>query len=226
IGELPLHMQTKLLHVIEDKEVRALGSEQVRRVDTRIIAATNRDLREMVRQGKFREDLYFRLSMFHIHIPPLRERQSDIRGLIHYFLKQARSDADGSYVSEIDPEAEELLLAYGWPGNVRELENVINRADILADGNCITVADLPQYVMKGGSAANTPGTAAREGGLRDQLRRIEGDIVQRAIEEAGGDRRAAAQKLGIGLSSLYRKIEELEQPGLIPDAASSTGRNR
>ena len=226
IGELPLHMQTKLLHVIEDKEVRALGSEQVRRVDTRIIAATNRDLQEMVRQGGFREDLYFRLSMFHIHIPPLRERQPDIRGLIHYLLQQAGPDADGSRVSEIDPEAEELLLAYGWPGNVRELENVINRANILADGNCLTVADLPQSVMRGGSAAGAPGTVAREGCLRDRLRRIEGDIVQRAIEEAGGDRRAAAQKLGIGLSSLYRKIEELEQPGPVPDGVSSAGRNR
>ena len=220
IGELPLHMQTKLLHVIEDKEVRALGGEQVRRVDTRIIAATNRDLQEMVRQGKFREDLYFRLSMFQIHIPPLRQRQSDVGGLIHYFLKQAKSDADGPYVSEIDPEAEELLLAYGWPGNVRELENAINRANILADGSCITVADLPLSVTGTGAGYAAAGSFAGEGFLRDQMRRVEADIVRRALQEADGDRRIAAQRLGIGLSSLYRKLEEFERNGVNVTAVS------
>ncbi|MBI3939124.1 MAG: sigma-54-dependent Fis family transcriptional regulator [Betaproteobacteria bacterium] len=225
IGELPLHVQTKLLHVIEDKEVRPVGSEQIRRVDTRIVAATNRDLQEMAAQGRFREDLYFRLGMFHIHIPPLRERQPDIRGLVHYLLREGGAGGRGPRVTEIDPEAEDLLVAHSWPGNVRELENVINRANILADGDRITVADLPQDITRVGGPQTASGTAfAVQGYPRDQLRRFEADVLRRTLDEAGGDRRLAAQKLGIGLSSLYRKLEEFERQGLIPAPASGADR--
>ena len=139
IAELPSHMQTKLLHMVEDKEVRPVGSEQVRRVDTRIIAATNADLPCCVRQGRFREDLYFRLSMFQIHVPPLRERQADIPGLIQFLLGNLGRSGTASCMKELDPLAEEVLLAHRWPGNVRELENVITRACILAEDNQITV---------------------------------------------------------------------------------------
>jgi transcriptional regulator with PAS, ATPase and Fis domain len=114
IGELPLHMQAKLLHVIEDKIVRPVGSEQARHVDARIVAATNRDPQEMVSQGKFREDLYFRLSMFQIHAPPLRERQSDLRGLIQHLLAGARDANDRPRAVHMDPVAEEILLGYSW----------------------------------------------------------------------------------------------------------------
>jgi two-component system, NtrC family, response regulator AtoC len=214
IGELPLHMQTKLLHAIEDKEIRPIGGEQGRRVDTRIVAATNRNLDEMVRQGRFREDLYFRLSMFRIHLPPLRERTGDIRGLIAFFLRNLQA-AEGREALSIDPEAEEILLAYRWPGNLRQLENVINRAHILADSNLITVADLPPEITRDLPAGGTAGMAMPAGGyLRDQLRQVEVRIVVRTLEETGGDRRAAAQRLGIGLSSLYRKLEEFEAEGL------------
>ena len=214
IGELPLHMQTKLLHAIEDKEIRPIGGEQARRVDTRIIAATNRNLDEMVRQGRFREDLYFRLSMFRIHLPPLRERIGDIRGLIGFFLGNLQA-AEGREALEIDPVAEEILLAYNWPGNLRQLENVINRAHILADGNRITVADLPPEITRAVPGPGTGGMViALEGYLRDQLRQMEARIVLRTLEETGGDRRTAAQRLGIGLSSLYRKLEEFEAEGL------------
>ena len=211
IGELPLHMQTKLLNVIEDKEVRPLGSEQVRHVNTRIIAATNTTLLERVSQGRFREDLYFRLSMFQIPIPPLRERQADIRGLIQFLLRDAKAESGGSRMIEIDPMAEEILLAYGWPGNVRELENVINRARILAEGNCITVGDLPSEIIKVTSPRLTAGTmVAQNGILREQLRKLEVDILLRAIDDTGGDRKLAAQRLGISLSTLYSKLAELE----------------
>jgi|PlaIllAssembly_1097288.scaffolds.fasta_scaffold01053_5 DNA-binding NtrC family response regulator len=209
IGELPLHMQTKLLHAIEDKEIRSLGSEQGRRVDTRIIAATNRNLEEMVRLGRFREDLYFRISMFHIHLPPLRERQADIRQLIDFFLDTMRGGADGRARPAVDPAAEDILLGYHWPGNVRQLENVINRALILSDGGRITIADLPPEITR--SAYGDPGMPiANDGYLRDQLRKVEASIISRALRESGGDRRLAAQRLGIGLSSLYRKLEESE----------------
>ncbi|MBL8289084.1 MAG: sigma-54-dependent Fis family transcriptional regulator [Rubrivivax sp.] len=239
IGELPLAMQTKLLHVLEAKEVRALGSEQPRRINTRIVAATNRDLQAMVQQGRFREDLFFRLSVFQIQMPPLRERRADLPALMRHLLAQRATGGSGAAAADradaaaalvIDPEAEELLASYAWPGNVRQLENVLHRAAILADGGTIRVADLPPEVSRlspaalaatqasalagggssgdgegGGAAAAGPGS---EGPLRERVRRFELALIRRAIEEAGGDRRLAAQRLGIGLSSLYRKLEE------------------
>ena len=214
IGELPLHMQTKLLHMVEDKEVRPLGSEQVRRVDTRIIAATNSNLAERVREGKFREDLYFRLCMFHIQMPPLRERTTDIPELIRFLLRRIKFGPDASREMEIDPLAEEILLGYGWPGNVRELENVINRACILAEDGRICVADLPSAIIRAAPQAATDTAATSEGNLRDQIRKLEAEILLRAISDAGGDRKLAAQRLGIGLSSLYRKLEELQSRDL------------
>jgi len=207
IGELPMPMQTKLLHAIEDKHVRPIGSEQAKQVDTRIVAATNRDLPGMIAQGTFREDLYFRLGMFQIAIPPLRERQSDIRALMQFLMKNAR-DGSNSDPMEIDPEAEAYLLSYSWPGNVRELDNVINRARILAENNCITVADLPGLLVSSiDGRFLTRQEIAGEGSLREQVQRLELDIITRAIASAQGDRRVAAQRLGISLSSLYRKLE-------------------
>ncbi|MGE5096517.1 MAG: sigma-54-dependent transcriptional regulator [Betaproteobacteria bacterium] len=213
IGELPMPMQTKLLHAIEHKYVRAVGSEVTRQVDVRIIAATNRDLQAMIGEGKFREDLYFRVGMFQISIPPLRERQGDIRALVRHLMRNA-SERSGAAGMEIDPEAEAYLLAHKWPGNVRELDNVINRARILAENDCITVADLPASLV----AAVDPGAVARngisgDGSLREQLQKVEQDIIWRAIEACGGDRRVAAQRLGISLASLYRKIADAD-----PDA--------
>jgi len=223
IGELPLHMQTKLLHMVEDKEVTPLGSDQVRQVDTRIIAATNANLAAWVRENKFRKDLYFRLSMFQIQMPPLRERQADIPGLARFLLRNLRPGASGTGAMEIDPLAEEILLGYNWPGNVRELDNVINRACILAEDNRISVADLPAAIIESISQQTSAGTAIGSGGLlRDQVRKVEREIVQRAIEDAGGDRSLAARRLGIGRSSLYRKLEE-SQPGELSgdDAAAA-----
>ena len=222
IGELPLHMQTKLLHMVEDKEVRPLGSEQVRRVDTRIIAATNANLSNRVQEGSFREDLYFRLSMFQIQIPPLRERQADIPGLIRFMLRNLRPSGSGAM--DIDPLAEEILLAHGWPGNVRELENVINRACILAEDNRISVADLPAAIIQVTSPRVSASAAmSSDGSLREQMRKLELDILRRGIEDAGGDRRLAAQRLGIGLSSLYRKMEELQPSASAGGDAPSAG---
>jgi two-component system response regulator AtoC len=208
-----LHMQTKLLHVIEDKEVRPLGSDQSRRVDVRIVAATNRHLAEMVKDGRFREDLYFRLSMFHIHIPPLRERRDDISRLLRFVLSGL---GNGKKQMELDPMAEEILIDYAWPGNVRELENVINRAHILADGERISLADLPPDIARQVPVRESGGIeVALSGGLREQLRRVEADIIVRTLRECGGDRRMAAQRLEIGLSSLYRKFEEFEALGVM-----------
>jgi len=212
VGELPLAMQVKLLHAIEEKQVRAVGSEQARKADVRIIAATNRDLAAMVEQGRFREDLFFRLSAFQIAIPSLREHPAEIRELVRFMLQNGSGSAH-SHGIEIEPEAESYLLAYAWPGNLRELDNVIGRARILAENNCITVADLPAALVN----AVTPGTpvsadGAGEGSLREQLQRFERELINRAVDAAHGDRRQAAQRLGISLSSLYRKLGEHLQP--------------
>jgi len=220
IGELPLHMQAKLLHVIEDKVVRPVGSEQARHVDARIVAATNRDPQALVAQGKFREDLYFRLSVFHMHVPPLRERQSDIPGLIRHLLAGARDASDRPRAMEMDAGVEELLLSYPWPGNVRQLTNVISRALVLAEGDCIASGDLSDEISRSSASMMQAGMRiAQTGSLRDQVRRFEADIVRSAIEEARGDRRVAAQRLGVALSSLYRKIEGLEREGLLSGAS-------
>ncbi len=218
IGELTMPMQTKLLHAIEEKEIRPVGSEQGRRVDCRIVAATNRDLQEMVREGTFREDLYFRLSMFHIHIPPLRERHEDIEALIEFIVDQARAQrGTGAIPMTIDPDAERALLDYGWPGNVRQIENVLNRACILAEDNLITCGDLPAEIAfasgRGGAGASR-GTPIPGASLRDRMREVEAGFVYEMLSLCDGDRRAAAQRLGIGLSSLYRKLEEFEAFGL------------
>jgi two-component system, NtrC family, response regulator AtoC len=228
IGELPLHIQSKLLHAIGEKSVRAIGTEQARPVDVRIIAATNRDLKAMVGEGRFREDLYFRLSMFHIHVPQLRERQADIRALIQHILSRDRPPGAKPY--EIDPMAEEVLLGYAWPGNVRELENVMNRASILADNHRITLADIPAEITRVAvppQPNGMPVASSMEGYLREQLRQFEAGLIRRALEATGGDRRQAAQRLGIGLSSLYRKLEELDKPAgdsAYRDGASRDGR--
>jgi DNA-binding NtrC family response regulator len=214
IGELPLALQVKLLHVIEDKTIRAVGSEQARRADVRIVAATNRDLPKMVADGTFREDLYFRLSVFHIHSPPLRERQQDIPGFVRFLLKRSAARAGDSGELSIDPKAEKLLIAYNWPGNVREMENVLDRAVIMAEEGHITCEDLPAQITKNAAigSAETPVTVFEPSSdnLRDQVRRYENMLICKAIEDANGDRRVAAQKLGVGLSSLYRKLEEFE----------------
>lgn len=209
IGELTIHMQTKLLHAIEEKKVRAVGAEQVRQIDARIIAATSRELPAMVAEGRFREDLFFRLSMFQIAIPPLRERQADIQALIRFLLDRSRGGGD---YMDIDSEAESYLLSYRWPGNVRELDNVVNRAQILAENNCITLADLPANLVDavGPKMLAAPGDLDGEG-LREQLRRKEIEIINGAISDAQGDRRLAAQRLHISLSSLYRKLGGSEQ---------------
>lgn len=212
IGELPLHMQAKMLHAIEDKAVRPVGAEDLRKVDVRIVAATNRNLEEMVKEGTFREDLFFRLSMFHILIPPLRERVGDVKGLIDFLLKELSRETGRTM--QVDPEAEEILINFPWPGNVRQLENVMNRAFILADGSTIRAADLPSDVTRVRSFAVGGGVAVSTD-LREQVRHFEATLIARVLEDTAGDRRMAADRLGIGLSSLYRKIDEYAEFGLI-----------
>ena len=145
ISELPIALQVKLLHAIEEKEIRAVGAQVSRRVNVRILAATNRDMAQMVSQGGFREDLFYRLNVLQIHLPALRDRPEDSPGLLNYFvaLESSRLGLDQRYV--IDPTAEEVLVRYSWPGNLRELQNVIARALVLADDGRIQLSDLPDH---------------------------------------------------------------------------------
>ncbi len=214
LGELPLPLQAKLLHVLEDREVRPVGGSTSRKVDIRIIAATNRNLREMSEKGQFREDLFFRLGMFHVQAPPLRERREDIPGLVRFMLKANKNRFAHTGEVTLDPEVSRALLAYDWPGNIRHLEHVIDRGCILAEAGRITLQDLPRELVEGMNVkADFSSKEKSSGFLRDQARHFESELILRAITDTGGDRRAAAQQLGIGLSSLYRKIEEMEAAG-------------
>ncbi|MGK7346488.1 MAG: sigma-54-dependent transcriptional regulator [Candidatus Nitrospinota bacterium M3_3B_026] len=214
IGELPLHLQVKLLHAIEDKEIRPVGGEQTRHADVRIIAATNRDPARMVERGELREDLYFRINVFHIHIPPLRERPEDIMALVKFFLDRETAKLTPGKSCGLDPDAEEALLGHDWPGNVRELENIVTRAFTMADGDRITISDLPPNVMRTTLRQEPESGAGGQGkNLREQVRLFEANLIQQTLDETDGDRKLAAQRLGIGLSSLYRKIEEIEKSG-------------
>lgn len=214
IGELPLPVQSTLLQVLEEKQIRQVGSERVQPINVRIIAATNRNLGEMVASGKFRQDLFFRLSVFHIQVPPLRKLREDIPGLIRFLLRR-RGAPSGASEASLDPLAEEILLAHDWPGNVRELKNAIERALILAEGGRITLADLPPEITKAPRRpSDAPAPAADFiGNLPEMIHKFEINVLTQAVSEAGGDRRVAAQRLGIALSTLYRKLEEHEKLG-------------
>jgi len=219
IGELPLSLQVKLLHVIEEKVVRPVGGEQSRPVDVRIIAATNRDLKDMVSAGTFRQDLYFRLTVFHINVPPLRDRQQDLSDLIKFIMRRlAKRMCSEEEDIKLAPGVEEMLVSYEWPGNVRELENVLDRALIMAEDGYITMDDLPAVITKSTShTGNAVLGLHLSGTLREQVREFENTIILRVIEELDGDRRAAAQKLNIGLSSLYRKLEECDDLKIVSE---------
>ena len=209
VGELPLHLQVKLLHVIESKEVRAVGVEKGRTVDVRIIAATNRDLEKMVADGTFREDLYFRLNVFHVAIPALRERGDDLDLLIDFFLEKENARIPRKEPLTLDSEARQILLNHTWPSNVRELENALERAAVLADDEIITIGDLPAQLTKSASVDSVGGVGLGQL-LRDQVKNFEIEVINRTVDECNGDRKLAAKKLGVGLSTLYRKLEEVE----------------
>ena len=201
IGETSLPMQAKLLRVIQNREIQRVGSPEVRQVNVRMIAATNRDLRAEVLAGRFREDLFYRLTSIQIRVPSLAERLEDIPVLVHYFLKKY-NDVYGKSISGLTRRAQTTLLQHAWPGNVRELENVIATAAITAIGDFIDLADLPEHLQHHGAAR------AEHDGWRplslDDVRKVH---IQRVLELCQGNRLRAAQILGIGRTSLYRYLK-------------------
>ena len=204
IGELPLEMQAKLLRVLQEKEVRPVGSNQKVKVDVRVIAATNRDLETEYRAGRFRKDLYFRLDVVSVRLPALRERRSDVPMLVHWFLDR---HAKGSGI-QVTGAAMKALLQYDWPGNVRELENCIERAIALGDGKIIDVPDLPPNVAAIAQPTDTPGNGHALSSLSsNDLEDIEQATIRRVFEQVNGDKATAGKMLGISRATLYRKLK-------------------
>ncbi len=202
IGDMPVDLQSKLLRVLQEREVKPVGATERRPINVRVIAATNRDLETAIRNGTFRQDLYFRLNVVQIKLPPLRERRNDIPLLVTAFLERY-SDEQGS-TRTISEEAMRRLMAYDWPGNVRELENAIERGVALGSGPVVHVGDLPSNLVY----PSTDRVPDKEEVL--PLEEMERRAILRTLRETGGDKLAAARLLGIGKTTLYRKLKQYQ----------------
>ncbi|MGH7832365.1 MAG: sigma-54 interaction domain-containing protein [Candidatus Binatia bacterium] len=203
IGEIPQHLQVKLLRALEARDILPIGSTTPRHIDVRVLAATNRDLQKEVEGGRFRDDLYYRLNIMEIHIPPLRERPEDIPLLVDHLVQKHNPELKKNFKG-VDEEVLRVLMSLPWKGNVRELDNVIEHSMILADGDRITLKDLP-VSLSGVKDLVQPFTP----NLKEALRQFEKQHILRVLEQTAQDRKEAARLLDISLSSLYRKIEEL-----------------
>lgn len=204
IGDMPVAMQAKLLRVLQDHEVQPLGSSKRQHVDIRLIAATNKDLLALVKESRFREDLFYRLKVFHIHLPPLRERGSDILLLAEYFLYQSSNDAP----KQLTAAAAQALLEYEWPGNVRELENLMRHLTVLVRGPVIDKADLD--ISKKEPASDLTLDGLRQMPLPAAMKHLERHLIQQALQTAHGNRTDAARRLGIHRQLLYAKLKEYD----------------
>lgn len=261
VGELPLDMQVKLLRAIQEGEIDPVGSKRPVQVDIRLISATNRNMIDMVKEGSFREDLYYRLNVFPIMVPPLRERADDIAGLVDHFVARFAAE-EGRKIRGVSADAAGMLRAYEWPGNVRQLENTVFRAVVLCEGDTLSVADFPQIAALvdgyeaelpaapvaaapsdiGGAAmigAELPQTAAApglvadgigfgipavtEGGHIRKLEEVESDMIRLALDRYRGHMSEVARKLGIGRSTLYRKVRDLGLEDVEGDAQALNG---
>ena len=232
IGELRLDMQVKLLRALQEGEVDPVGSKRPVKVDVRIISATNRDLSELTREGRFREDLFYRLNVFPIFVPPLRQRADDVPALARHFITRFAAE-EHKPVAGMTPEAADLLERFSWPGNVRQLENTIFRAVVLCDGSLLDVCDFPQIAAALGveakahrsiAATDAPGaslytpvlpasspyllSAVDAAGHMHKLEEMESEIIRLAISRYDGHMSEVARRLGIGRSTLYRKLKE------------------
>lgn len=209
VGELPPDAQVKLLRVLQQKEIVPVGSSKAIPINVRILSATNRDLEKEVREGRFREDLYFRLNVLRIHLPPLRERTNDIPALAEHFIDRFTTSESLS-LKEISDEGMKHLLAQSWPGNVRELENVLHRALVLSDGKTLEVEDFQSSmmgVMERGTAKNTGHVFLHANGALKTMEEIEQEAMQHALSHVDGNVTKAAEALNIAKSTFYRKIK-------------------
>ncbi|MCA1594294.1 MAG: sigma 54-interacting transcriptional regulator, partial [Acidobacteria bacterium] len=215
IGDLPPETQARLLRVLQEREFTPLGDTTPRRVDVRIVAATNIDLKEAVRQGAFREDLYYRLAVVPIEMPPLRDRREDILPLAQHFIRKYNEENARKVSEHLPPDVLALLEAYTWPGNVRELENVVERAVVIAPSDVLTRQCLPRDIsdpQKAFSAAQISGAGSAVDvshgvNFYDEVRRFEIDLIRRALKQTGGHQSRAARLLGMNATTLNSKIK-------------------
>ena len=205
IGELPLSLQVKLLRVLQDEMVRPLGSAEAVKVDVRIIAATAANLAEAVQEGTFRDDLFYRINVLHIEVPPLRDRREDIPLLVNHFMEKFDKRLRKK-ITEIQPEALRALMAYPWPGNVRELENVIERTMVLTERSHIHVSELPDKI-RGPQASIVPPGPSQETSLKANTMVLEKALIERALRETDNNRTRAAKLLGISHPTLLSKMK-------------------
>jgi DNA-binding NtrC family response regulator len=204
IGEMPLALQPKLLRVLQEGTVRRIGADREREIDLRVIAATNRDLEKEVREGRFREDLFWRLNVIHLHLPPLRERPFDIPLLVEHFLHKMTEKASGPPLL-VPQETLAILTAYHWPGNARELENAIERAIALAEGGTLRPEDLPDRIRQ---QAGTTTILTRGKEQRLTLHELEREYILDTLRLTGGNKSRAAEILGVDRRTLHRKLDE------------------
>ena len=202
IGEMPLSLQPKLLRVLEEKTILPVGATTPVKVNVRILAATNRDLKTDVEAGRFRDDLFYRLNVFEINIPPLRKRLDDLPGLVEHLIQRHNLEMNTTYRG-VDSATMRILMSFPWKGNIRELDNVLERAMILGDGEWIKPADLPGH-QAGSEEFNS------EDNLNAALDLYEKSHIERTLNKAGGDKSRAAELMGLSLSTLYRKLEKLD----------------
>jgi two-component system response regulator AtoC len=207
IGELPLALQVKLLRVIQDREFERVGGDKTLHVDVRLVVATNRNLEDMVAAGTFRSDLYYRLNVVSLAVPPLRQRPSDIPLLISYFLRKFASEHDRE-IDAFDDHALAVMQRYSWPGNVRELANAVERAVVMSTGNTIFAEDLPLPVVQ--ASRQVPAEDAEPRTLKSQLRGFEARVIVQALERNQGNRSRTATELGISRRALLYKLHELK----------------
>jgi transcriptional regulator with PAS, ATPase and Fis domain len=206
ISEMPLIMQGKLLRVLQEKEIEPVGASHTETVDVRILAASNKDLEVLVDQGLFRNDLYYRLNIITLDIPPLRERKGDIPLLIDAILRQLEKET-GIFVDGVAADAQVVFNSYPWPGNIRELRNVLERIVFTKAGNIITKSDIPSSILR---TIELEPEGDKQTSLREMVQQFEEDAIRKALKESKGDKIAAARVLGIGKTTLYDKIKQFE----------------
>ncbi|HSN67206.1 MAG TPA: sigma 54-interacting transcriptional regulator [Fusibacter sp.] len=205
IGDMPLDMQVKILRVLQEKEVERIGGNKTNPIDCRIIAATNRDLEARIKEGEFREDLYYRLNVINVEVPPLRTRKEDIE-ILTLKLMEKLSNSLGKYVSNITVDALDSLKAYNWPGNIRELENVVERAINMTEGETIEIQHLPPFIIAHKSNETTEVTLLTS--LRHAVEEVEKATIRKCLNAVNYNKLKAAKILGISRTSLYEKIEK------------------
>ncbi len=211
IGEMPLALQVKLLRLLQQREYSPVGESRTFRCDVRIVAATNRDLEAEVRAGRFREDLYYRLNVIHLHLPALRERREDIRSLVNHFFKALKNDLGRDDLEGFSTEALSLFEGHDWPGNIRELENAVERSVLLAIGPEIGAQDIPANIRTG-QRAGAETTAAAELpelgiDLREAVEEYENRLIRQALARTGGNKNRAAQLLGLNRTTLVEMVK-------------------